>query len=170
MLLEVGYDRLSIESVATRGGVGKATIYRRWPDKPALVAAAVEHRAAATPPTAWSGELREDLLTALEWLATSIAGQEGRLLGAVFAGTRSDPALAARMRRVLRRDEAAMTEEPFARAVENGERLVPAATRLFGEVAPAVIVHRLIVVGEPCDRGFVEHLVDDILLPLLRQH
>jgi hypothetical protein len=35
-------------------------------------------------------------------------------------------------------------------------------------VAPAVIVHRLIVAGETCDEPFVEHLVDDILLPLLR--
>jgi hypothetical protein len=32
-----------------------------------------------------------------------------------------------------------------------------------------VITHRVVVVGEPCDAAFVAHLVDDILLPLLRR-
>jgi hypothetical protein len=31
-----------------------------------------------------------------------------------------------------------------------------------------VIVHRIVVAGEPCDAPFIAHLVDDILLPLLR--
>jgi hypothetical protein len=32
-----------------------------------------------------------------------------------------------------------------------------------------MIVQRIVVVGEPCDAAFVAHLVDDILLPLLRR-
>ncbi|WP_182525229.1 TetR/AcrR family transcriptional regulator [Nocardioides dongkuii] len=41
LLLEGGYERLSIEAVAARAGVGKQTIYRWWPSKSALVADAV---------------------------------------------------------------------------------------------------------------------------------
>ena len=40
---DVGYGALAIESVARRAGVGKATVYRHWPGKLALVADAVEH-------------------------------------------------------------------------------------------------------------------------------
>ena len=38
LLLERGFDRLSIEAVAARAGVGKQTIYRWWPSRHALVA------------------------------------------------------------------------------------------------------------------------------------
>ncbi|WP_328456577.1 TetR/AcrR family transcriptional regulator [Amycolatopsis sp. NBC_00438] len=167
LLVEVGYDQLSIESVAAEAGVGKPTVYRRYAGKAALVAAAVEHRAGSVPPATGTRDLRQALLQTVGWLAEQIAEQEVGLLGALFAGMRSDPDLAAHMRRILRRDEAAMTEQPFGGA--RGEHLVPGAAGLFAEIVPALIVHRLVVVGEPSDRSFVEHIVDDVLLPLLRR-
>ncbi|WP_245805015.1 TetR/AcrR family transcriptional regulator [Amycolatopsis australiensis] len=167
LLVEVGYDQLSIEAVAAEAGVGKPTVYRRHADKAALVAAAVEHRAASVPPAIRTGDLRQALLQTVEWLAGQIAGQEIGLLGALFAGMRSDPDLAAEMRRIRRRDEAAMIEQSFGGV--RGVHLVPGAAALFAEIVPALIVHRLVFVGEPSDEGFVEHIVDDILLPLLQR-
>ena len=41
-LADVGYGRVTIESIATRAGVGKSTIYRHWRDKLALIADAFE--------------------------------------------------------------------------------------------------------------------------------
>jgi AcrR family transcriptional regulator len=166
LLVEVGYDQLSIESVAAAAGVGKPTIYRRYAGKAAMVAAAVEHRAASVPPAMPTGDFRQALLQTVGWLAEQIAEQEIGLLGALFAGMRSDPHLAAEMRRILRRDEAAMTEQPFGGA--QGEDLGPGAAALFAEIVPALIVHRLVFVGEPCDQDFIEHVVDDILRPLLQ--
>ncbi|WIX93367.1 TetR/AcrR family transcriptional regulator [Amycolatopsis sp. DG1A-15b] len=49
LLTEVGYEQLSIEAVAGRSGAAKTTIYRRYPDKAALVAAAVERRSPRSP-------------------------------------------------------------------------------------------------------------------------
>ena len=96
----------------------------------------------------------------------SISEQDVGLLGALFAGMRNDARLAQAMRRILRRDETAMTDGLVRQAAE---RLAPGAAPLFAEVASAVIVQRIVVVGEPCDAAFVAHLVDDILLPLLRR-
>jgi AcrR family transcriptional regulator len=168
VLIEVGYDQLSVEAVAARAGVAKTTVYRRYRDKAALVAAAVEHRSSGSPPEPGPGGLRENLLSLVGWLARQIAEQDVGLLGALFAGMRGDPRLAEEMRRILRRDEAAMTGRPLRAALGPGEHLAPHAAELFAEVAPAVIVHRIVVVGERCDDHFVAHLVDDILLPLLR--
>ncbi|GAA1086885.1 TetR/AcrR family transcriptional regulator [Streptomyces javensis] len=170
LLTEVGYEQLSMEAVASRSGAAKTTIYRRYRDKAALVAAAVEHRSQATPPEPVAGDLRGDLLGLVSWLARQIAEQEIGLLGALFAGMRSDARLAEEMRRILRRDEAAMTDEPLRKAIRHGEELSPRAAELLAEVAPAVIVHRIVIAGEPCDEPFIGHLVDDILLPLLRGH
>ncbi len=167
LLKEVGYDRLSVGSIAARAGVSKATIYRRWVNKAAVVASAVEHQATGTPPEPPGGELRDDLLEVLRWLARQIAEQDMAMFAAVLAGMRSDPDLAAAMRGRLRRDEAAMIERTLRRAAERGQALHPHADRLFAEIAPAVIVHRLVIVGESCDPPFLEHLVDDVLLPLV---
>jgi AcrR family transcriptional regulator len=146
------------------------TIYRRYRDKAALVAAAVEYRSHSAPPAVGPGDLRDTLLTLVRWLASQIAEQEVGLLGALFAGMRSDPGLAEQMRRILRRDEAAMTDQPLRTATERGEHLAPRAAELFAEVAPAVIVHRIVIAGQTCDERFIQHLVEDILLPLLRDH
>ncbi|WP_245589687.1 TetR/AcrR family transcriptional regulator [Amycolatopsis balhimycina] len=166
LLTEVGYEQLSMEAVAGRSGAAKTTIYRRYPGKATLVAAAVERRAPAKPPQPAGESLREVVHSLTAWLARSISEQDVGLLGALFTGMRNDAQLAQAMRRILRRDENAMTDSLVQQAAE---RLAPGAATLFAEVAPALIVHRVVVVGEPCDAAFVEHLVDDILLPLLRR-
>jgi AcrR family transcriptional regulator len=156
LLVEVGYDQLSIELVAAEAGVGKSTIYRRFSGKAALVAAAVDRRRAQTPPDVRADDSRDALLATLRWLARQIAEQELGLLDATFAGMRNDPELAAQMRRIRHRDQSAMTSN-----------LSPETAELFVELAPALIVYRLLVLGEPCDQRFLEHLADDILLPLI---
>ena len=166
LLTEVGYEQLSMEAVAGRSGAAKTTIYRRYRDKAELVAAAVERRAPAKPPQPAGESLREDVHSLAAWLAQSISEQDVGLLGALFAGMRNDARLAEAMRRILRRDETSMTDGLVRHAAE---RLAPEAAPLFAEVAAAVIVHRVVVVGEPCDAAFVAHLVDDILVPLLRR-
>ncbi|MFG2940334.1 TetR/AcrR family transcriptional regulator [Streptomyces sp. NPDC048282] len=68
LLIENGYARLSMEGVAARTGVGKPTVYRRWPSKGALVADALRHsflamapgHAVAPPDT---GDIERDLRT-----------------------------------------------------------------------------------------------------------
>ncbi|WP_275293094.1 TetR/AcrR family transcriptional regulator [Amycolatopsis sp. La24] len=162
LLPEVGYDQLSIEAIAARAGVAKTTVYRRYRDKAAVVAAAAEQRQTSAPPEAVSGGLRENLLAVVRWLAREIAEQEIGVLGALFAGMRSDPRLADEMRRILHRDQAAMADRVRHTAS------APGAAELFAEVAPGVIVHRIVFAGEPCDDRFLRHLVDDILLPLLK--
>lgn len=161
LLVEVGYEPLSIESVAARAGVGKATIYRRFPDKPSLVRTAVDRRGPWTPPEVPPGGSREVLVVVVRWIAQQISDQEVGLLGAVFAGMRHDPALAAGMRDVLRRDQDVLAEGMFP-------DLPPLASALVAEVATALVVHRVVVAGLPCDQAFVEHVVDDVLLPLLK--
>jgi AcrR family transcriptional regulator len=62
----LGYANLTMEGVATRAGTGKAVLYRRWPNRAALVLAAMRRRvgplASQVPDT---GDLRQDVLIVL---------------------------------------------------------------------------------------------------------
>jgi AcrR family transcriptional regulator len=70
--------------------VAKTTIYRRYRDKAALVAAAVERRAPAKPPQPGGESLRADVHALAAWLARSISEQDVGLLGARDLTTSAD--------------------------------------------------------------------------------
>src|SRR5262245_46506888 len=61
LFIEQGFEGMSVEAVASRGGVGKATIYRRWSSKEEVVIDAVT-RVFAEPITPDTGDAREDLI------------------------------------------------------------------------------------------------------------
>jgi AcrR family transcriptional regulator len=65
LLNEKGFEGMSLEAVATRAGVGKKTIYRRWPSKEALVVDALNELHTEPPPVAATGDFRADVVTLL---------------------------------------------------------------------------------------------------------
>src|SRR5947199_6104940 len=90
-----GLADMTIEGVAERAGVGKASIYRRWPSKGALAFDAVLDAILATQPTPDTGSLEGDLVdTARNWVALArLPG--GRTVAGFIAEIQSDPELAA---------------------------------------------------------------------------
>src|SRR5882672_5955709 len=67
MLREKGYRDLTVDAVAEAVGVAKTTIYRRWPSKAALIAAAIAPRTGAATPD--SGSLEGDVIAVLDNVA-----------------------------------------------------------------------------------------------------
>lgn len=171
MLLEVGYDRLSIDGVAARSGVGKTTIYRRYPDKAALVTAAVDRRMGppAAPVAARPRALRDALRAVAGDLGDEMSAHGAALLNAMFAAMRHDVSLADSMRRTLERDSQELVERLCSEPLADHPSLSPSSAALVGEVATAMILRRLTVVGQPCDAPFLDHLVDDVLRPLVER-
>jgi AcrR family transcriptional regulator len=106
-------ETLSIEAVAARAGVGKATIYRRWPNKEALIVHALAALKGPIPEIAGES-VREDLLTLLRPLAVANSTRAGRIMPCLIPEVQRNPEMAAlyrqlteprreRMRDVLRR-------------------------------------------------------------------
>jgi AcrR family transcriptional regulator len=84
---EVGYDRMSVEAVADRARASKATVYRRWSGKAALVTTAVSPYAGTrTSPLEPTGDLRKDLLALLGQLRQTLRGQDAALILLGFLG------------------------------------------------------------------------------------
>lgn len=109
LLAKEGFARMSIEQVAAHAGVGKPTIYRRWPSKVELVIAALS-RPRSERPGSEDGTVRERLTRLVEELCASVRREPAKgVLAALVAEIPRDPELASAVREVFlskRRDTA----------------------------------------------------------------
>lgn len=169
LVVEVGYDGLSMDALAERARASKATIYRHWSGKAEIVAAAVRCRAGETlevsPDT---GTVRGDLLALLGHSCEVLSAEDGALMAAVLWAMRTDAVLAGLMRAQMVDGKRHVIQAAVERAVTRGECPAGTDAAVAGEVLPAMVLSRLLVTGEPLDDAFCTHLVDDVLLPLLR--
>jgi len=100
LLGEVGYERMTIEAVASRAGVGKQTVYRWWASKGGLVAEAVltGHLPLRAPPLADTGDLRADLGAWLDELTAALSDDRtASLVRATAAAAADDEQAAAQL-------------------------------------------------------------------------
>jgi AcrR family transcriptional regulator len=176
VLGEVGYDQLTLDAVAAKAQASKATIYRRWAGKPALVVEAfqtLKPKAEGDGPVDYwpdTGSLRGDLLAGIGRFKERLDSEEGRLMLAVMTAQARDPELAAAMRAATYDDKCRSCRMLADRAIARGELTDTRGADTFVEVLPAIMFNRLLVTGEPFDDAFLTHVVDDIALPLLGHH
>ena len=93
LLAEVGPTALSVEEVATRAGVGKTTIYRRFATKEDLVVAALASLNESLPTEVVEGTVREALVTMVTgwWAQQEDGSQSGQLFHRVLAHAKRNP-------------------------------------------------------------------------------
>jgi AcrR family transcriptional regulator len=168
LLAESGYDQLTIDAVAARARCSKATIYRRWPDKAALVITAVRRHpgqpATAAPDT---GSLRSDLQAALQAMRSGLSGQDAALILGLLSAMHRDPELAGAVREQVLHAKRDVFGAVIARAAARGDLPTTTDSALLAEISSAVLFSRLLVTGEPLDDAFTQHLIDAVLLPAL---
>ena len=168
LLVEVGYDRLSIDAIAARSHSSKATFYRRWANKAEVVSEALRRfkGRCGDDPNLDTGSLRGDLVAKVSWLCSEVS-LDGALVAGVMRAMHSDPALAELVHQQVLGGKLGAAAGMADRAVRRGELVEGAPVELAFEVATSMIFSRTLLADEPADRAFAEHLVDDILLPLL---
>lgn len=169
LLAESGYDQLTIDAVAARARCSKATIYRRWPGKAALVMTAVRRYAGRSGTVAPdTGSLRSDLLAVLAAMRSSLTDTDAALILGLLVAMRRDPELAAAVRGQVLDAKREALGAAIDRAVTRGEISADTDTGLLAEISSAVLFSRQLVTGEPLGDDFIAHLVDAVLLPALR--
>jgi len=120
MLLR-GYDRTTVDDVADRAGVGKATVYRRWPSKEDLAVAAMESLYSAEMPEPDTGSIASDLAASYRGVLTFVNTPEGEaFLRTSIAESVRDDRIAALYRESTERRELA-SRATFERAIARGE-------------------------------------------------
>jgi AcrR family transcriptional regulator len=167
LLLEVGYDRMSMDAIAARAHASKATIYRRWPGKQELVLDAVRARGVGLTVAEDTGSLRGDLVATYRSAVHGSAAEDADLIAGVLRAMRTAPELADCVRSQVIESKCDVSRIIVARAVARGELPAETDPLILHEVASALWFHRVLVVGGPVDDAFIAHVVDDVLMPLL---
>jgi AcrR family transcriptional regulator len=167
-LTEVGYGALTMEGVAARARTSRAVLYRRWPNRPELVVAAVRHHTEVAPMgVPDTGSLRGDVLALLRHMSVrvgEVAGIFSFLIADYFQEAGLPPAVL-RERAVAgsQSEMSAILERAVARGEISPGRLSPRVCSL-----PVDLVrHDLIMTQRPVPDATLVDIVDKIFLPLV---
>lgn len=166
LLLEVGYDRLTMDAVARAARASKATLYRRWETKPALVIdALLRAKAAPHPQMPDTGSLRGDLM-ATYCGDSGLAGAVGTgALAAVLTAISTDEEFAARFREKFIAPKIAITRGIYERAIARGEIPATVDVEVIGPALAGILLHRAYLLGQRPDNAVVERVLDHVILP-----
>ena len=92
---EVGFAQVTTCAIAERAGVGKATVYRWWPNKAAVLIEAFREAVAPEVPFVDTGSFEADIRLQVEKFARMLIGPKGRMLAAILAAAQNDVDVAA---------------------------------------------------------------------------
>ena len=159
LLTEVGYEQMRVEDVATRAGVHKTTVYRRWPTKAALTADAAALHSADAVPIPDTGTIVGDLQLLAREVVANIGTEGGaRRSRSVAAAAATSDELAAAMHGFWAR-RLTLSAEVVERAIQRGE--LPASTdaNLIIETVIGPLWVRLLLTGEPITEDLADRVV-----------
>lgn len=160
-----GYEGVTIDGVADVARASKATLYRRWSSKAELVVDAVRANVRHLEDPGDTGTLRGDLIAVLRVIAHEVTRDADLVVELVAAARRHDELMKV-VSAQIRQPGQDIGGPSLERAIARGDLVPDADTLLIAEVAMPILLHRILW-REPLDEAFVEHVVDDVLLPLL---
>src|SRR5918995_1196398 len=166
LLESEGFAAVTMEAIAERAGVSKATIYRWWPNKAAVVMDSFLSMVSSEVPFPHTGHAGEDLRLHMRMLAEAFGGKMGRTVAALIAEGEADPELAEALRSrwlSVRRTEA---KEILELGIERGELREDLDPEVAVDVLYGPIYYRMLVAHAPLDEDFADALADHIFAGL----
>ncbi len=170
MLAEVGYDGLTIEAVATKAKVGKATIYRRWSSKEALV---IDASASISPfktlcqKLDFTKTLRDQLIDLLCFVFRGDHEHHQKALTAIGSAIPHNKELEKGLHNDFYQRHRRTIESIVNPFFKEGCELKQTDLDLLADIGPALITYRIFLIGKPFDRAYIERIVDTLMMPIL---
>jgi AcrR family transcriptional regulator len=166
LFIEDGYQGMSIEHVAAQAGVGKATIYRRWPSKEALITDAVSSfsEELTAPDT---GSVRKDLIGLVRQVGElASSSPSGRCFARMAGEMGSNPELAKVYKQKVIGHRRAIVAEVISRGIDRGELRKELDVELAVDMLVGPVLYRALMKKEQPTRiaRLAETLIDTLML------
>jgi AcrR family transcriptional regulator len=167
-LAEKGFGGATIEAIAHRAGVGKATIYRRWPNREALLEFVAFQAADVCEPED-TGDLRKDLLSIFEPMAAEFYERgAGALLPDLIAEAAREPKIRALLRELASARRAGAVAA-FERARSRGELRRGLDIDIAVDMIAGAFLYRSVVLAEAIAADVARDAVDVVIQGVLKQ-
>jgi AcrR family transcriptional regulator len=166
LFAESGAEGLCIEKVAARAGVGKATIYRRWPGKEDLLLDALGALKAPLPEP--KGEsVREDLVTLLDAMRSeAVDPRQLRQVALLLGEGARYPRLIERYVETVVEPRRDVVRAVLRRGVATGELRDGTNIELAVDMLTGAVLARTRLIPDRQDRGYARRVVDELLTGL----
>ena len=157
-----GFASVTVEAIAERAGVSKATIYRWWPNRAAVVMDGFLSTVSSEVPFPHTGHAREDIRIHMRRLAEAFSGKMGRTVAALIAEGQTDPELAEALRSRWLSVRRAEAREILELGIERGELRDDIDPEVAVDVLYGPIYYRMLVGHAPLESDFADALADHI--------
>ena len=166
LIVEHGYDLVTMEQVAAHAGVGKATIYRRWSSKGSL---AIDALRTVKPPLEPidTGSLHDDLVALAAANCQSGASTVPAIMRGIASAISRDADLLAAFQDRMITPRRERVEGILERARDRGELGDHVNVPFVAEVMPSMMLQRLLTTGQPATSDYIYDIVYSVLMPLL---
>lgn len=166
LLVRDGYDRLTMENIATAAGVGKATVYRRWSNKAELV---IDAMATLKPiiDTFDAGSLDDDIEVMVAAACSPKTQRLQEVMMSVCSALPREPELLEAFRTRFTEPRIARIAQMLERAQRRGELGPDLDVAMAASLVPSLMLQRALMTGQPAGRVYAEQVVGSVLLPVL---
>jgi len=155
MLKRVGFNELSIESVAARAGVGKATVYRWWPNKAELVIAAFVSAVEPELRFPTTGPVLESMHRQMKRWALIFRSPLGQIVATVIGAGQSEPEILEAFRAHWVEPRRVEARKLLRQAMKKGEIRAGLDPDTILDLLYGPLYLRLLLKHGPLDENFV---------------
>ncbi|WP_042199708.1 TetR/AcrR family transcriptional regulator [Paenibacillus camerounensis] len=156
LLLETGFGAVTVDKIAERAKVSKATIYKWWPNKAAVVMDGYLSAASARLPVPDTGSVKEDIVIHAANLAVFLRSREGKVITELIGEGQFDAGLAEAYRARFfapRRQEA---HQLLERGMIRGELKAGLDIACCIDLLYGPIFYRLLITGDVLDEAYIK--------------
>lgn len=163
LLLENGFQAVTVDKIADRAGVSKATIYKWWPNKAAVIMDGFLNAATARLPVPDTGSASDDIVTHATNLTRFLTSREGAIITELLGEGQFDTGLAEAYRTRFFRPRRQEARSLLEKGIQIGELKKDLDVEICIDLIYGPIFYRLLVTGEPLDEHYVQTIVMNAL-------
>jgi AcrR family transcriptional regulator len=166
LLESEGFVAVTMEAIAERAGVSKATVYRWWPNRAAVVMDGFLSTVSSEVPFPHTGHAREDMRIHMRRLTEAFDGKIGRTVAALIAEGQANPELAEALRSRWLSVRRAEAREILKLGIDRGELREDLDLEVAVDVLYGPIYYRMLVGHAPLDDDFADALANHVFAGL----